>query len=123
MPGLHATDGSRVTPCVTPWQGLTFGLKYCGWRADDLGMIYAQRLFPFAASPCQPVPLAAGWAVVLLLARRAWAYHGGRLEAAAAAQARMDYPAARRGDRAALARLRVMWAISPRPAVRPLPLP
>lgn len=88
--------------------------------------IFAQLVFPFVASPARPVSLACAWLVVLELVRRAavrFSFYDDNLAHAAAVQARQDYPAARKGDRAAMVRLRVMWAIVGRPAVRPLPLP
>lgn len=88
--------------------------------------IFAQRLLPGFAGPVAPVPLAHAWLVILELARRAacrFSFYDDDLAHAAGVQAGVDYPLARRGDRAAMVRLRVMWAISPRPAVRPLPLP
>jgi hypothetical protein len=87
--------------------------------------IFAQHLFPFAAGPAPAVSLADAWAVVLELLRRAaarFSFQAGDLVRAAAAQERQDWPSARRGDRAAIVRLRVMRAAQAR-AVDRLPLP
>jgi hypothetical protein len=89
-------------------------------------LIFAQLVFPFAAEPARPVSLGAAWLVILELLRRVTvrlSFYDGDLAYAASLQAGKDYPLARKGNRAAMVRLRVMWAIVPPPAVRPLPLP